>query len=148
MLQTGRMAVNFQPAPTLTHAGGVVYRLGHGVHTILLVTARRPPHDWVLPKGRIEPQETPAEAARREVGEEAGVDALPEQYLGDIGYRSPKGETLQVGYFLMRFNGEVASQENRDIRWCTLDEARQLIPFDSTRSIIQSAEEALSNPVR
>ena len=146
MLQIRRMAINLEPALTLTHAGGVVYRLGHGVHTILLVTARRPPHDWVLPKGRIEPQETPAETARREVGEEAGVDAFPEQYLGDIGYRSPKGETLQVGYFLMRFNGEVPSPENRDIRWCTLDEARQLIPVDSARSIIKSAERALSVP--
>jgi len=35
-------------------------------------------HRWTFPKGGVEPQDTsPAEAARREAQEEAGVDGLP-----------------------------------------------------------------------
>ncbi len=42
---------------------------------------------WTLPKGEIEPQETPPEAAAREVEEETGVRAEILEPLGQVQYR-------------------------------------------------------------
>ena len=69
-------------------AGGVVFdRDGR----VLVIRERR--GGWVFPKGHIDPGESPLEAARREVAEEAGVDAsCPEpeaswttEYVNDRG---------------------------------------------------------------
>ena len=52
-----------------SHAGGVVARTEGGKREYLLVEARRRRGEWVLPKGHIEPGETPEAAAVREVQE-------------------------------------------------------------------------------
>lgn len=57
---------------------------------------------WVLPKGHIESGERPEETARREVREEAGVEAAPVALLGEDRYER-LGEEAHVAYFLMRF---------------------------------------------
>jgi ADP-ribose pyrophosphatase YjhB (NUDIX family) len=129
---------------TLTHAGGVVHRTGDGISTVLLVRAKRSPHEWVLPKGHIERGETAVEAARREVREEASVDALPEHYLGDVTFRAPDGGRVHVAFYLMRFDRALPRQEPRDVKWCTVSEALQLTPFDTLRSILRSADRMLS----
>ena len=61
-------------ASNLTHAGGIVYRRRGTIMEMLVVRARLEPHHWVLPKGHIEPGETPDACARREIREEAGVE--------------------------------------------------------------------------
>jgi 8-oxo-dGTP pyrophosphatase MutT (NUDIX family) len=57
-----------------TSAGGVVFRCDPAGLWFLLI------HDahgnWGFPKGHVEPGEDPGEAARREVAEEVGLDAL------------------------------------------------------------------------
>jgi 8-oxo-dGTP pyrophosphatase MutT (NUDIX family) len=125
---------------TLTHAGGVVHRQAAGGVVMLLVRARRKPHDWVLPKGHIEAGETPAQTAQREVREEAGVDASPTQYLGALSFAGPDGAAVHVGLFLMRFVGDVPAQEEREVRWCSFREAAQLVMFENTREMIEAAE--------
>jgi 8-oxo-dGTP pyrophosphatase MutT (NUDIX family) len=128
------------PPDTLTHAGGVVHRQEDGNVVVLLVRASREPHDWVLPKGHIEAGETPAQAAQREVREEAGVDASPTEYLGALAFERPGGQRVHVGLFLMRFVGNVPAQEDREVRWCSFREAARLVGFDSTREILEAAE--------
>jgi 8-oxo-dGTP pyrophosphatase MutT (NUDIX family) len=124
----------------LTHAGGVVHRVEDGGTRMLIVRARRPPYYWVLPKGHIEAGETPAQCAQREVQEEAGVDAVPSHYLGESNHQALHGEAVHAGWFLMRFAGTVPAQENRDIRWCTFSEARDLVKFENLREILTAAE--------
>jgi 8-oxo-dGTP pyrophosphatase MutT (NUDIX family) len=126
--------------PDLTHAGGVACRGDGGGTRLLIVRARRAPHDWVLPKGHIETGETPAQCARREVQEEAGVDAIPTQYLGDCRYVASSRESVHAGWFLMRFVGTVPAHDDREIRWCTFPEALELITFDDMRDILRTAE--------
>ena len=61
-------------------SGGVV-TFGN---TILLL--RKYNGDWVLPKGRVERDETLPKAALREVHEEAGVKGEIIEYIGKINY--------------------------------------------------------------
>jgi 8-oxo-dGTP pyrophosphatase MutT (NUDIX family) len=129
----------------LSHAGGVVHRDEGGPSEVLLVRARGEPHDWVLPKGHIESGETAAQAAQREVREEAGVEAEPIRFLGDFEFTAPDGEGVHVGYFLMRFLQRVAPDENRELRWCSFTEAATLTPFDNAREILRVAESAIQN---
>jgi 8-oxo-dGTP pyrophosphatase MutT (NUDIX family) len=130
-----------EPPEALTHAGGVVVRDEDGKVTTLLVRGSREPHDWVVPKGRIERGEAPDETAQREIEEEAGVHATPGHYLGDFDFTRGDGEWVHVGWYLMRFAREVPAQEDREIRWCTFAEARQLVRFDAMREILGAAEQ-------
>jgi 8-oxo-dGTP diphosphatase len=131
------------PETDCTHAGGVTFREAGGGWQILLVRARPAPHDWVLPKGRIEAGETPAECARREICEEAGVDSMPLAFLGNDVYSTPKGKRVKVAFFLMRYLEDVPPTESRERRWCTFTSAYALIGFDSGRGIIAAAETSL-----
>jgi 8-oxo-dGTP pyrophosphatase MutT (NUDIX family) len=80
---------------------------------------------WTFSKGRPELDETPEEAALREVREETGVFA-------EIVARIPgtfAGDTTENIYFLMRPTGrtEKPDTETAKVRWATPDEARVLI---------------------
>jgi 8-oxo-dGTP pyrophosphatase MutT (NUDIX family) len=124
---------------TLTHAGGVVYRGDAADRRVLLVRSRPAPHDWVLPKGHIERGETPEETARREVREEAGIDAEPLRYAGTLEFHTPAGKHVRAAYFLMRFVEHVTQDEHRETAWVTLDEALALVEFGDTRALIRFA---------
>ena len=63
-------------------AGGLVVRDDGDRLAVLLVRAKKDPSVWVFPKGHIEPGESAADAAVREVQEESGVVA---ELLGPIG---------------------------------------------------------------
>ena len=121
-----------------SHAGGVVARTIDGERKYLLVEASRRPGQWVLPKGHIEPGETPEEAAVREVEEEAGVRAVVVARAGENEYAVDK-EPVRVVFFLMRYLGEASRQEDRDVAWRRYDEALRLLRFDDTRRVLTQA---------
>ena len=128
----------------LTHAGGVVRRQGDDGPAFLIVRASRPPYEWVLPKGHIESGETPEQAARREVLEEAGVDAEVVMPIGDEAF-DVDATPVRVRFFLMRYLQAGTASERREIRWCPPDEAERLLAFDSAREMVRRAA-ALSGP--
>lgn len=49
---------------------------------VLLVRRAYPPHDWVMPGGNADHEESPTETFRREVREEVGLDVEPERLTG------------------------------------------------------------------
>jgi 8-oxo-dGTP pyrophosphatase MutT (NUDIX family) len=126
-----------------THAGGVVCRERRGRREVLLVRAKPKPHDWVFPKGHIESGELPHECARREVQEEAGVDAEALEFLDEDRFTNSRGRDVHVALFLMKYVRDVPAGETRERRWCTFPEALDLIDFASGRSVLRAAQARL-----
>lgn len=126
---------------TLSRAGGVVYRMRSGVAEYLLVEAKHDPHQWVLPKGHIEPGENPRVTAVREVHEETGVWARIIGTLSDTTW-SVDGSVATTRFFLMEAVGRgLRKEKDRRHNWLTLQEAVADASYVETRELIQAAEQ-------
>ena len=92
-------------------AGGLVWRRVRGRWHVALVD-RVPKdesdHEWALPKGHIEPGETPEHAALREVAEEVGWYAELLDELGTFRYQA-KDRVREIRMWRMRAIGETGS---------------------------------------
>src|SRR5271155_655281 len=87
-------------------AGGVVVK---GDEVLVIVPKRRAANGTkvlALPKGHVDGDETPEQAAQREVREEGGVDAELLEDLGEVRYTYKRGGRLidkHVRFFLFRY---------------------------------------------
>jgi 8-oxo-dGTP pyrophosphatase MutT (NUDIX family) len=129
-------------------AGGVVYRREpSGAVRYLLI--RDPYAHWGLPKGHLEDDETPAEAALRETTEETGLEQL--QIKGPIRvidwHFRFRGRSIHkyCHFFLMESpDGDCAPQHAEgitDFRWLPLDEALATLSYDNARGVLKRAGE-------
>jgi 8-oxo-dGTP pyrophosphatase MutT (NUDIX family) len=139
-------------------AGIVLFREEGGVRRYLLVRSaltRRP--IWEFPKGGVEAGETDAEAAERELREEAGVgvddyrvvDGFEEEERYVFTQGKGENRTLivkRVVYYLAEAHtSEVRiSHEAEDFRWATYDEAQRLLRFPGKRIVLERAEAYVS----
>ena len=130
---------------TEVSAGGVVLR-GHDV--VVIVPTRRSADGrkvLALPKGHVDPGETPPEAARREVREEAGVDTTLVDELGEVRYwyqREGRKIAKLVTFFLFEYaGGDVADHdaEVEEARWIPLEEALHALTYKGEREMVQRA---------
>ena len=107
---------------------------------VLIVRAKKNPRDWIFPKGHVEPGESLAETACRELAEEAGIAGKAVQEVGVSTFQ--RGRLLiEVTYFLVRFVGRVEPAEQREVRWCSLDKARTLLSFADAQRLLDRVEE-------
>ena len=127
-------------------AGGVVFRQEpEGI--LWLVIKPTGNEKWRLPKGEIEKGESSIIAAKREVEEEAGVEA---EILGKIGNEKfffvwDKQKIFKtVVFYLMKYIQE-ASQgfnfETEKIDWLPLEEAKKRLAFEKEIDLLEKAEE-------
>jgi 8-oxo-dGTP pyrophosphatase MutT (NUDIX family) len=142
-------------------AGGVLVRAIRGRPHVAAIRPRRdhPARTiWALPKGRIDPGETAAETAVREVREETGVEGRLVEKLGDVRYvytaswEGASGERIfkVVSFFLLRASrgriGEIDDAmriEVDEARWLPLDEAPRLLSYGGEREMAAKALERL-----
>jgi len=140
---------------TMHSAGGVVVR-GEGPD-LRVATMRSGYGTWVFPKGRIESGETAEEAARREVGEETGLEA------GDMA--SPLGSTehefehggkrvrKRIEWFLFRVSDASKFTPNPDegaldCGWFSVEQALKLLTHADQRRLLRRTVSRLADKGR
>jgi 8-oxo-dGTP pyrophosphatase MutT (NUDIX family) len=126
-------------------AGGVVVR---DRHCVVIVPTRRAADGsrvLALPKGHPEAGESAADAARREVREEAGVETRVVEKLGDVRYwytRDGRRIAKVVAFFLLEYvSGDVADhdREVEDARWLGLEQAAAELTYEGERDMASRA---------
>ena len=136
-------------------AGGVIVRRLRGRWWLAAIRPNgKPKGVWALPKGLIDPGETGAETALREVAEETGLTGRLEQKLGDVRYvYTRRGERVfkVVSFFLLRWRsgriGELPAGmelEVAEARWLPLEEAPRLLAYGGERDMARRAIAALA----
>ncbi|MGO9762724.1 MAG: NUDIX hydrolase [Solirubrobacteraceae bacterium] len=126
-------------------AGGVVVR---GEQVVVIIPTRRAADGsrvLALPKGHVDPGETPIEAATREVREETGIVAEPVRELGESRYwyrRDGRTISKAVAFFLFNFiEGDIADHDDEveEVRWIALTEAQTALSHTAERGMVELA---------
>lgn len=139
------MSTEADSRPTEFSAGGVVV---DGDRTVVIVPVKRGPGGrrvLGLPKGHLDGDETAAEAAAREVAEEAGISGELLAELGDVDYvyeRRGRPTTKRVRFFLFAYRtGDPADHDHEIERacWMPLSEAAEALTYDGEREMVRRA---------
>jgi len=118
-------------------AGGLVF---NDRGEVLLIRDRN--GYWVFPKGHVEAGEIPAETARREVAEEAGIEARVVVPIGETRYVNDRGEKRVISWFLMSGDGEVRLEKGlTGAGFFAVDEAERLLAFPQDLELLRKAVE-------
>jgi 8-oxo-dGTP pyrophosphatase MutT (NUDIX family) len=131
-------------------AGGVVVDRGRVVVIVPVKRGADGRRVLGLPKGHPDGGETLELAARREVREEAGVEAEPLEDLGVVRYRyERRGRPIAkaVRFYLFRYlSGDVADHDHEieEARWVPLEEAARELTYDGEREMVRRAMSRLA----
>lgn len=130
-----------------THAGGVVFRIQDGIPRYLLITATDNIKRWVLPKGHIEPGETPHHAALREVKEETHINGRILDQLGTLRYLKDK-ERVNALFYLIEYTAEATlpGKPDRHPEWHTYEDALEKLTFNDSKALLTKAHMLVTPP--
>jgi 8-oxo-dGTP pyrophosphatase MutT (NUDIX family) len=126
-------------------AGGVVRR---GDNVAVIVPVRRDARGQRvlgLPKGHPDGDETPEQAATREVNEETGLEVELVDRLGEVEYRyERRGRAVRkrVAFFLFDYiSGDLADHDHEieDACWMPITEALEALSYDGERDMVRRA---------
>jgi mutator protein MutT len=140
------------PTDEQVSAGGVVYRRD-GQRTEVALISVGPSGRWQLPKGIVDPGETPEFTAVREVREEAGIETELLRLIETIEYwyqRVQYGKRIRyhkfVHFYLLQYqSGDVANHDHEveESRWVSFEKALEMLAFKSERGVVEKALEIL-----
>jgi 8-oxo-dGTP pyrophosphatase MutT (NUDIX family) len=136
-------------------AGGVVYRR-RGKKTEVALISVGEEGRWQLPKGLLGRNESPEEAALREVREETGLECevvapleLVEYWYFSKGSARRVRFHKRVHFYLMRYlSGETEEHDDEvnEARWVDSEEAAAMLAFKGERKALAEALEKLEKP--
>jgi len=130
-------------------AGGVLCRNHAGFPWVALIVTASGTR-WQLPKGWLEEEETPQEAAQREVQEETGLTGRILEKLGTIEYwfyadRKTRVHKFVTFYLMAYESGDITDFDSTEVGgalWMPMEEAFARLCFSSERDILCEAQEA------
>jgi 8-oxo-dGTP pyrophosphatase MutT (NUDIX family) len=128
-----------------TSAGGVVFRMANGRALFLLI--RDSYKNWGFPKGHIEPNEPPEQAALREVEEETGLSGLVlrgpvETIEWYFRFRGRLIHKVCHFYLMEAATARTSPQREEGItacRWFSFEEAHERISYANARGVLERA---------
>ena len=142
------------PTKSQTSAGGVAFRKRGGRVCVALISVGDEAR-WQLPKGRVAKRETNEMAAQREVREEAGVETRLIGLIDKIEYwfysTSARGRVRihkAVHLYLLQYvSGDVRDHDHEvnEARWFEIDEALEILTFDSERRMVARAKKMIAD---
>lgn len=125
-------------------AGGVVWRMVDG-KLLVLAIHRTKYRDITLPKGKVDPGETLAETAVREIFEETGIRVHLGVPVGISKYRLPSKRTKIVHYWstqateeAIRASSFVPNREIAAIEWLTPKKAHDRLSYPVDVEILEN----------
>lgn len=81
------------------------------------------PLKWEFPGGKIEPEERPEDALRRELEEELGIQAKLGPRVAVIRHTYANDSAVELHFYLVeRWEGEVQNRIFREVVWVTPEE--------------------------
>lgn len=122
----------------ITKAGAIIYTL-NPKPLVLLIKSSNPAFGgtaWQLPKGQIDPGESPDQAGYREAKEEAGLRDSDVVKITDLGTLTLKGmmETYAIHFQAVETHKPKVSGtyhfETGETKWFTVEDAEKLIRKD------------------
>ncbi|MFC0865756.1 NUDIX hydrolase [Sphaerimonospora cavernae] len=110
---------------------------------LLLIRRGRPPAEgrWSLPGGRVEPGETDAEAVRRELREETGLDVTVDRWAGAVERPGPGGVTYEIHDYVATADPPAPlspGDDAADARWCR---PTDLVRLPLTHGLLEALHE-------
>lgn len=140
--------MNATNEPGIRAAGAVLYRHDESGEPLVALVHRPHHRDWSLPKGKIDPGETPPVTAVREISEETGYSARLGPFLRRVHYEVPRtdpggsaaGVGKSVDYFTAAaLSGQFsASSEVDELRWLPVADAIELTSYSDDVTVLRS----------
>jgi 8-oxo-dGTP pyrophosphatase MutT (NUDIX family) len=145
----GRASGPRPPVRRQVSAGGVAFRRVDRRVEIALIRPRGTER-WQLPKGLVDPGESPEGTAAREVREEAGVDGEVVAPIDEVQYwyvgTDRDGVRVRfhksVHFYLIAFRAGDVSRHDHEVaeaRWVTLEDALELLAFRNEKAVVERA---------
>jgi 8-oxo-dGTP pyrophosphatase MutT (NUDIX family) len=135
-------------------AGGVAFRRAKKKLEMVIVSVK-PSLRWQLPKGIVDPGETPEVTAVREVREEAGVATELLELIDTVEYwyqRVQYGKRIRyhkfVHFYLLQYlEGRVKDHDHEiaEARWVKFETAIEMLAFKSEREVVEKAQTLIWN---
>ena len=141
------------PVVDQVSSGGVAFRvIGTTIEVALISVGKE--NRWQLPKGIVDPGETPEVTALREVREEAGLttelleqlDKIEYWYVGNKGSQRVRFHKFVYFYLLRYTSGNIQDHdwEVNEARWVEINQAQQLLAFRSEKLVVAKAAEKIA----
>ncbi|MEY2246654.1 NUDIX hydrolase [Streptomyces sp. BF23-18] len=128
------------PADDATVAGAVIVHAGR----VLMIRRSAPAGSllWTFPSGKVEADESPADAAAREALEETGVTVEPGSVLGERVHPLTGRRVVYVACRLVSGEAWAASpREVAEVAWARLGDLHRLVPdgvFEPVRTYLDN----------
>jgi 8-oxo-dGTP pyrophosphatase MutT (NUDIX family) len=133
--------------PREASAGGVVIRESAGTWEVAVIRPHGRPL-WALPKGHVDPGESPEQTASREVHEETGLTVTLLAPLGEIRYVYQfRGQRIfkRVHFFLFRYQAGALGPlpgprvEVDEVRWVPVTQLVPLLGYKGEKAVASRA---------